>query len=347
MNALLQEASKEGASDVHICVGISPRFRIHGELKPTHFPKMTASDTLEILLGLMTPEQREQFEREGEIDLSVSIPRAGRYRVNAYKQRGSITVSLRIVDMQIPDPKALQIPEEVMSLCDSPRGLILITGPSGCGKSTVIASMIDRINSTRACNIITLEDPIEYLHPHKMSIVNQREIGLDANDYQSAVSAALRQDPDVLHIGQLSQAEVAGLSLMAAETGRLVFTSMYSQGAVETVGNFIDLFPEQRRQSARNRMANALKATVSRQLIPSVDGDRVPVYEILLVDNQIREQIRQGNIYGLNALMSRGHDKGMVTMDEALEKLFREGKISQEEAIRAALDQEAMALRIS
>src|SRR5574344_2003016 len=180
---LLKYAASQDASDVHISVGASPKIRVHGDLITTNFPKMMPADTLEMLLNLVNAEQRDTFEREGGIDISVSIPDAGRFRVNAYKQRGSITLALRIVDMEIPDPSALSIPDKVMELCTRHRGLILVTGPSGSGKSTVMAAMIDRINSTRACNIITLEDPIEYLHSHKMSVVNQREIGLDVNSY--------------------------------------------------------------------------------------------------------------------------------------------------------------------
>ncbi len=340
--ALLHQASVEHASDVHISVGAFPKFRIHGELVNTNFPRMTPSDTLEVLLNLMNPEQREKFDEDGEIDLSVSIPEAGRFRVNAYKQRGSISLTLRLVDMEIPDAETLNIPKEVMDLCTEKRGLILVTGPSGSGKSTVIASMVDRINATRACNIITLEDPIEYLHSHKMSIVNQREIGLDVKDYETAMAAALRQDPDVLEISQLTNSTEVRQALMAAETGRLVFSSMYTLSAVETVENLIDLFPEQQRIQGRNRIANALKATISRQLLVTTDGERIPAYEILLVDNQVREIIRHGDIYTLFELMKKNHDKGMITMDESVLELYRKGLIPRNEALQAASDQEAL-----
>ncbi len=340
--ALLHQASEEHASDVHISVGASPKFRIHGELVNTNFSRMTPSDTLEVMLNLMNPEQREQFEENGEIDLSVSIPDVGRFRVNAYKQRGSISLTLRLVDMKIPDADTLCIPPEVMDLCSEKRGLVLVTGPSGSGKSTVIASMVDRINATRSCNILTLEDPIEYLHAHKMSIVNQREIGLDVKDYETAMAAVLRQDPDVLEISQITNANEVRQTLMAAETGRLVFTSMYTMSAVETIENLIDLFPQQQRMLARNRIANALKATVSRQLLTTTDGGRIPAYEILLVDNKIREIIRHGDIYSLFDVMKNSHSKGMITMDESVYKLFKQGAISRAEAVQAAVDQEEM-----
>lgn len=343
---LLKQASGQDASDVHISVGVSPRFRIHGELVSTNFQKMTPSDTLEILLNLMNHEQREIFEEEGEIDLSVSIPKAGRYRVNAYKQRGSITLALRLVDMEIPDAKTLQIPDEVMNLCNEKRGLIMVTGPSGSGKSTVLASLIDRINRTRACNIITLEDPIEYLHQHKLSMVNQREVGLDAKKYETALASALKQDPDVLQISSPNTEEQATMMLMAAETGRLVFSSMYSMSAVETIENLIDLYPESRRIPARNRIANSLKAIVSRQLLTSTDGSRIPAYEIMIVDNKIRDIIRSGDIYMVNERIIAGKARGMITMDDSLYRLCKEGKISRLEAIQAARDQENMDTRL-
>ena len=343
---LLKQAAGQDASDVHISVGVSPRFRIHGELVATNFQKMTPSDTLEILLNLMNHEQREIFEEEGEIDLSVSIPKAGRYRVNAYKQRGSITLALRLVDMEIPDAASLHIPDEVMNLCNEKRGLIIVTGPSGSGKSTVIASLIDRINKTRACNIITLEDPIEYLHQHNMSMVNQREIGLDAKKYETALASALKQDPDVLQIGNPKNEEQATQMLMAAETGRLVFSSMYSMSAVETIENLIDIYPESRRVPARNRLANSLKAIVSRQLLISTDGVRIPAYEVMIVDNKIRDIIRSGDIYQVEDCIIAGKNRGMITMDDYLFKLCKEGRISRAEAVSAARDQENMASRI-
>ncbi|MCR4891990.1 MAG: PilT/PilU family type 4a pilus ATPase [Lachnospiraceae bacterium] len=342
LKELLRQASNQGASDVHISAGTAPRFRIHGRLIPSNFPKMTSSDTLEILLSLMNPEKREQFEKEGGIDLSVSIPDTGRYRVNAYKQRGSISLSLRVVDMVIPDTAFLQIPDVVTSLCQEKRGLVFVTGPSGSGKSTVLASLINEINLTRACNIITLEDPIEYLHSHRESMVNQREIGLDASDYPSALTAALREDPDVLQVSRLESMEEIFLVIQAAEAGRLVFSSMYTLSAAETVENLLNLFREDRRSYAANRVANALKATVTRQLIPSLDGDRVPAYEILIVDNEVRDLIRKGRTGEISAYLSRNHDRGMITMDESILSLLRQGKIREEDALQAAADPEQM-----
>ncbi|MBQ7724995.1 MAG: PilT/PilU family type 4a pilus ATPase [Lachnospiraceae bacterium] len=342
INTLIKEASEKNASDIHITVGAPPRFRIQGELVQTNFPKMTPGDTLEVLLNLMTPEQRDTFERKGDIDISVSVKNSGRFRVNAYKQRGMITITMRLVDMEIPDARSLKLPDEVMKLCDERKGLILVTGPSGSGKSTVIASLIDWINSTRACNIITLENPIEYIHSSKMSIVNQREIGIDAVDYHSAISSALKQDPDVLDIGEIGDENEASLTLLAAETGRLVFSNFYTMSAVDTIGAFIDLFPEERRRRAGNRLASVLRATVSRQLIPSSEGNLIPAYEILIADNAVREMIREGKIRDIAAYMENNTDKGLITMDQYIYRLYKDGLISGEEALKSACDRESM-----
>ena len=342
INTLIREASARNASDIHITVGAPPRFRIQGELVQTNFPKMTPGDTLEVLLNLMTPEQRDTFERKGDIDISVSVKDSGRFRVNAYKQRGMITITMRLVDMEIPDARSLKLPDEVMKLCDERKGLILVTGPSGSGKSTVIASLIDWINSTRACNIITLENPIEYIHSSKMSIVNQREIGIDAVDYHSAISSALKQDPDVLDIGEIGDENEASLTLLAAETGRLVFSNFYTMSAVDTIGAFIDLFPEERRRRAGNRLASVLRATVSRQLIPSSEGNLIPAYEILIADNAVREMIREGKIRDIAAYMDNNTDKGLITMDQYIYRLYKDGLISGEEALKSACDRESM-----
>lgn len=348
LSELLRLASEEKASDVHITVGVSPKIRVHGKLKSTNFPKMTTADTLEVLLGIVNPEQRETFEETGEIDLSVSIPNVGRYRVNAYKQRSSIALAFRLVDMEIPEAQELKIPEEILQLCAKKRGMILVSGPSGSGKSTVLAAMIDRINTTREAHIITLEDPIEYLHQHKMSMVNQREVGLDTKSYEKALRAALREDPDVLQIGELNDAASLSIAMTAAETGRLVFSSAYTVGAVETIESLIDMFPLHQQKQARTRLANVLRAVVCRQLPTSADGkERIPAYEILLANNQVKEYIRAGKYQEIEKVMSTENELGMVTMDDYLTELLSKGKIDKTTAIQFAKDQESMAERLS
>lgn len=345
MNELLKTALKEGATDIHITVGAAPKFRIHGRLQTSRFPKPTASETLGILLDIMNPEQREQFERDGEIDLSITIPKAGRCRVNAYRQKNCIALSFRVVDMEIPDARELGIPECVMELCDVKNGLVLVTGPAGSGKSTVLAAMVDKINSTKEMNIITLEDPIEYLHQHKLSHVNQREIGRDTQSYHKAVTAALREDPDVIEIGELSDSESVFTAMRAAESGRLVMSSMYTTGAVETVETLINMFPQERQKYARMKLAEVLRAVITRQLVPNADDSaRVPAYEILLVTKHVRNYIREGQYDKLTDIMSTEREKGMITMDECLTELYREGKISKESALRYARNPETVAV---
>ena len=345
MNELLRTALKEGATDIHITVGAAPKFRIHGRLQTSRFPKPTASETLGILLDIMNPEQREQFERDGEIDLSITIPKTGRCRVNAYRQKNCIALAFRVVDMEIPDARELGIPECVMGLCDVKSGLVLVTGPAGSGKSTVLAAMVDKINSTKEMNIITLEDPIEYLHQHKLSHVNQREIGRDTQSYHKAVTAALREDPDVIEIGELSDGESVFTAMRAAESGRLVMSSMYTTGAVETVETLINMFPQERQKYARIKLAEVLRAVITRQLVPNADDSaRVPAYEILLVTKHVRNYIREGQYDKLTDIMSTEKEKGMVTMDECLTELYHEGKISKESALRYARNPETVAV---
>ncbi len=346
IKALILEATERKASDIHICAGESPRFRINGELLPGGHGKLTPGDTLEVLCFLMDPVQRSIFEEKKEIDLSVSIPDCGRLRVNAYRQRGLISITLRLVDSVIPDALSLGIPENVLALCEEKRGLILITGPSGSGKSTVTASMIDRINAERACNIITLDNPIEFIFENKKAIVNQREIGVDTLDLKTALESCLRQDPDVIGLGSINSEEGAEAAIMAAETGRLVFSSLYTTGAARTIDYLIDMFPEQKRRQAANRLSNVLTAVLSRQLIRSGEGELVPAYEVLLADNTVREMIRENRTNELKAYMEENKEKGLSTMDSSIYRLCKEAVIKEDDAVQFASDRESMAERL-
>lgn len=347
LRALLKYAADEQASDVHICVGVSPRIRVHGKLRATNFPKMTSSDTLEVFLGIVTPEQRERFDKAGELDMSVSIPQSGRYRVNAYKQRGSISLAFRLVDMVIPDANALMIPECVMKLCKRERGLVVVSGPAGSGKSTLLAALIDDINTNRECNIVTLEDPVEYLHQHKQSMVNQREIGLDTESYSKGLAAALREDPDVIQVGTLANSDTASKAIMAAQTGRLVFTSMYTAGIVETLEAMTSLYPRFQQDQARCNIASCLSAIVTRQLCEGTDqGKRVPAYGILLVNKTVRKLIKAGNYDGVLEVVKKSRSSGMITMDDSLIELALGRSITPFSAIANAQDPEYVAKTI-
>ena len=346
MAFLIKEARNRGASDIHISAGAPPAFRINGELLSSGLKETTPGDTLEVLLQFMNPNERQVFEEKKEIDLSVSIPEAGRFRVNAYRQRGLITISLRIVDSTIPEAEALNIPPEVIKLCEARRGLILITGPSGSGRSTVTASLVNRINSDRPCNIITLENPIEYIYSNKKAIVNQREIGVDAEDTLSALNSALRQDPDVIASGMINSEEEIEAAIKAAETGRLVFSSLFTMGAVQTIEFLIDVFPAQKRKQAAIRLSNVLRAVISRQLLRSKANELVPAYEILISDNQVKEMIRGNRIGEIREYMEKNADKGLITMDDSVFALYEKAVISREEAVEAAFDQEKMEERV-
>ncbi|MCR5627667.1 MAG: PilT/PilU family type 4a pilus ATPase [Lachnospiraceae bacterium] len=342
LNDVLREAREKRASDIHFSVGTPPKFRIHGSLVESNFHTISPSDTLELLVGFMTHEQREYFEEFGQIELSVSVSDFGRLRVNAYKQKGTITIALRLVNKDIPDAEAFDIPESVLELCDQKKGLVIIAGPSGAGKSSLLAALTDRVNTNRNCNIITLEDPIEFIHENKKSTVNQREIGLDSKDYPTAMKSALRSDPDVLTLSRLRDSEVASLVLTAAETGRLVFVSMSANNTVEALGSFLEIFPMQERVMARYRLSDVLKAVVCRQLLHTTAGESVPAYELFFNKGVSKGLIREGDIMKITSFIAQNTQDGMLTMDQCLIAMCLSGAITASDAKSGAQNQEAV-----
>ena len=340
---IMHAASDAGSSDVHITVGIPPKMRVNGTLITMDYPKMSPQDTLAITYSIMSDAQRERFQEKGEYDMSFSIPELGRYRVNAYKQRGSAALALRLVGTKIPSPEVLGVPESVISLYDRKRGLILVTGPTGSGKSTTLAAIIDKINNKRDAHVITLEDPIEYLHQHKMAMVNQREIGLDSQSYANALRAALREDPDVILVGEMRDFETISVAITAAETGHLVLSTLHTIGAASTVDRVIDVFPPHQQQQIRVQFANVVEAVVSQQLIPTIDGDgRVAAFEVMHANHAVRNLIREGKSHQLATVMQTNRKMGMITMDDAIAQLFYEGKIDREMAVQYAQDPDGM-----
>ena len=340
---MLRIAKDAGASDLHITVGVPPKMRVNGKLITMDFPKMLPADTAQLLPEIMNEKQRMLFEEKGEHDMSFSIPNMGRYRVNAYKQRGSVAIALRLVDTQVPAPEVLGVPRSVIDLYQKKRGLILVTGPTGSGKSTTLAAIIDKINNNRECHVITLEDPIEYLHQHKMSMVNQREIGLDSQSYANALRAALREDPDVILVGEMRDFETISVAITAAETGHLVLSTLHTIGAASTVDRVIDVFPPHQQQQIRVQFANVLEAVVSQQLIPKVDGmGRVAAFEVLHANHAVRNLIREGKSHQLMSVMQTNRKMGMIAMDEAIQQLYYDGKISRDMAIQFAQDADGM-----
>ncbi|MBQ4537924.1 MAG: type IV pilus twitching motility protein PilT [Lachnospiraceae bacterium] len=348
IETILECALDAGASDIHLTVGVPPKMRVHGALIDMPFPVLTGDDTLDMSLRVMqTQVQRDNFEERGELDLSFTIPGFGRYRVNVFKQRGSVAMALRVVTTEIPHHETLGIPDSVVNLYQRKRGLILVTGPTGSGKSTTLASLIDKINDHRDAHIITLEDPIEYLHKHKMSIVNQREVGMDTHSYANALRAALREDPDVILVGEMRDLETISIAVRAAETGHLVLSTLHTIGAASTVDRIIDVYPPHQQQQIRIQLANVLEAVISQQLIPTADGlGRVAAFEVMHATYPARNLIRENKSYQLPNVMQTGRSLGMITMDDSILQLYIDGVIDRDMAVQFAQDPEKMHQKI-
>lgn len=340
---ILAKAADAGASDIHITVGIPPKMRIGGRLEALPYGSLTAEDTMDMARRIMSEEQMRRFEERGEYDMSFSIPGHGRYRVNAFRRQGVTAMAFRTVSTVIPSPEELGVPGSIIDLYERKRGLVLVTGPTGSGKSTTLAAIIDKVNNCRGAHIITLEDPIEYLHTHKMSMVNQREIGQDTQSYANALRAALREDPDVILVGEMRDYETISVAVTAAETGHLVLSTLHTIGAASTVDRVIDVFPPHQQQQIRVQLANVLEAIISQQLIPRADGrGRVAAFEVLHVNMAIRNLIREGKTHQIPSIMQTNRKLGMVTMDESIIRLMQQGMITRQEAISFAVDPGAM-----
>lgn len=345
---ILRTANEAKASDVHITVGIPPKMRVNGKLITMDYPLMMQADTDAVAADIMTDSQFKTFKERGELDLSFSINEVGRYRVNAYSQRGSSALAFRLVGTEIPSPEVLGVPESVVNLYERKRGLILVTGPTGSGKSTTLAAIIDKVNNNRAAHVITLEDPIEYLHNHKMSMVNQREIGMDTQSYDNALRAALREDPDVVLVGEMRDYETISIAITAAETGHLVLSTLHTIGAASTVDRVIDVFPPHQQQQIRVQFANVLEAVISQQLIPTRDGmGRVAAFEVMHANHAVRNLIREGKSHQLVSVMQTNRKMGMITMDESISQLYFEGKIGRDMAVQFAVDPDNMLNKIN
>ena len=335
---LLITAKENKASDVHITVGLPPKMRINGILVDMDYPRLLPPDTEAVISTMMSDKRLQQFEELGEIDFSYSIPQIGRYRVNVFHQRGSMAASIRLVSTKIPLPEELGIPKSVVDLYQKKRGLVLVTGPTGSGKSTTLASIIDRINSMREVHVITLEDPIEYLHNHKKAMVNQREVGLDTHSYSNALRAALREDPDVILVGEMRDLETISTAITAAETGHLVLSTLHTTGAAKTVDRIIDVCPVQAQNQIRIQLAGVLKGVVTQCLVPLIDGGRIAATEVLTGTDAVLSQIREGKTHQLGSVMQSGAAAGMHTLDYDLAKLVARGLIEKKTALKYAQD---------
>ncbi|MCM1307663.1 MAG: type IV pilus twitching motility protein PilT [Butyrivibrio sp.] len=340
---LLQIGKENKASDVHITVGIPPRMRVSGGLVTMDYPRLMPPDTDNMIKDIMNERQIEMLNEKGEVDFSFSIPALGRYRVNVFRQRGSLAAAIRLVGTQIPKPEELGLPRSVIELARKKRGLVLVTGPTGSGKSTTLASLIDRINEITSAHVITLEDPIEYLHHHKKSMVNQREIGLDSMSYANALRAALREDPDVILVGEMRDLETISTAITAAETGHLVFSTLHTIGASSTIDRIIDVFPPHQQQQIRVQLSMVLESVISQQLIPTVDRQRrVAAFEVMHMTNAIKNLIRESKTFQIDSMIQTSRKVGMITMDDALYELAGRGEITREVAVSFAQDQPAL-----
>ncbi len=340
---LMDETIERGASDLHIAVGIPPMIRVNGKLEYLSNEVYSVEDTQNITKAIMSEEQFKTLNEKGEVDYSYSNVGKGRFRINAYKQRGSYSIACRLVKFQVPSLEELHLPEVTRKFAKFNKGLVLVTGSSGSGKTTTIASLVDIINHERNSHIITLEDPIEYLHRHDKSMVNQREIGNDTADYTSGLRAALRQDPDIIVIGDIHDLETLSLALVAAETGLLVISSMHTVGAAKTIERIIDMFPPHQQQQARVQLSTVLRGIISQQLIPSQDDEgRIPAVEVMLSNLAIQNLIRESKIDQINTAIQMNGKEGMTTMDAYLVDLLNRGKISKDHTMFYSMDQENM-----
>jgi twitching motility protein PilT len=329
---VLLEVINRRASDLHITAGAPPMVRVRGRLAPIDgYPVLTPTDTREIVYSILSNAQRQKFENNWQLDFAYQIPGTARFRVNAYFQRAAIGAAFRLIPFDVVPFETLGLPPVVAEFSKRPRGLVLVTGPTGSGKSTTLASLIDLINASREEHIMTIEDPIEFLHQHKKCIVNQRELGSDATSFGDALKAALRQDPDVILVGEMRDLETIGTAITAAETGHLVFATLHTQDTPQTIDRIIDVFPPQQQGQVRAQLSVALQGIMTQMLLPTADGaGRCVVTEVLVPTPAVRNLIREGKSHQIYSVLQTGGSHGMQTMDAALAQLVRAGKVTRQ-----------------
>lgn len=353
IEAILQKAIEMDAADIFIIAGLPITFKCHGhQERMTGFgdlPDRLLEDSISVLVDeiyTISRRSRANLEKGIDDDFSFSLSRLGRFRVNVFRQRGSLAAVIRVIHFGLPDPARLGIPENVLSLADNKKGLVLITGAAGTGKSTTLACMIDRINKSRDCHIITMEDPIEYIHRHDKSIVTQREISIDTPGYLESLRSALRESPDVILLGEMRDYDTISSAITAAETGVLLFSTLHTSSAANTINRILDVFPANQQQQVKIQLAQILKGVVCQQLVPGIDGGQIPVFEVLKSTTAIQNMIREDKLHQLDSAMHAGAADGMCTMDGSLLKLFREGRISKATALVSCVHYENMVKRV-
>lgn len=348
IDTILKNAANVKASDIHITTGLEPTLRIHGKLNKLGNTPIRSEDVNSFVRHVLKNKDIETLEAKGEVDLSYSIPNLARFRVNVFRQKGNYAMVFRVIASKVPTMEELQLPTQILThLAKKQRGLVLITGPTGSGKSTTLATMIDYINSTTGRHIITIEDPIEYLHGHKLSIVNQREIGSDTHSFASALRAALREDPDVILVGEMRDPETISIALTAAETGHLVLSTLHTVGAAKTMDRIIDSFPTAQQQQIKSQLATVIEGIVSQQLIPRVDGrGAIAALEIMTATTAIRNLIREEKTYQIQSVIQTSAKEGMKTMDSELLTYYQKGIIDAKNLARYAIDSEYLRTQV-
>ena len=338
---VLKEVLDRGASDLHLSVGVPPTLRVSGRLEAMDYPVITANDSRDLVYSVLTQDQRQRLETDWELDFSYSVPGRARFRVNAYFQRDSLGAAFRLIPIEIRSVEELGLPKVLHELAAKPRGFVLVTGPTGSGKSTTLAAMVDEINRTRCEHIMTIEDPIEFLHRHQSCVVNQREVGSDTKSFNRALKSVLRQDPDIILVGELRDLETIQTALTAAETGHLVLATLHTQDAPQTIDRLIDVFPPHQQDQIRVQIASTIQGIVSQQLLPTRDGrGRCVACEVLVPTPAVRNLIREGKTHQIYTVMQTGTKFGMQTMDAALADLVRRRLITRELAERQSSNPE-------
>ncbi len=338
---VLMKAEKLRASDIHFTVGKPPVLRVRGDLISAGEEKLTPPEVEEICNLLMSDINKITFETDGEVDFSWSVPQLNRYRVNVYRQRSSCAAALRMINAKIPTFEEMRLPEIFKDLAMKPRGLVLVTGPTGSGKTTTLAAMTGYINKNKKCHILTIEEPIEYMHRHDKSLVNQREVGGDTHSFAKALRSALREDPDVILVGEMRDLETISTAISASETGHFVMSTLHTTTAAQTVDRIIDAFPPYQQQQMRSQLSTILEGIICQQLIRTVDGTEiVPAFEILLVNDAVRNLIREGKTHQIDTILQTNIKKGMMPMDYSLAQLAKKHVISMEDAIARCVDRE-------
>jgi len=340
---LLMEMVQRGSSDVHICVGVPPIIRVDGQLMALNYEKINPMQTQRMLYDILSDEQIQRFEESWELDFSYSLRNVSRFRVNIFKDKGTVAAAFRLIPMKIPTIRELGLPLVLETITRRPRGLVLVTGPTGSGKSTSLAAMVNQINTERSVHVITIEDPIEYLHQHRFSIINQREIGQDTKEFANALRAALREDPDVILVGEMRDLETMSNAIRAAETGHLVFATLHTNSAASTVDRVVDSFPASQQEQIRLMLSNSLEAVLCQQLLPRAGmPGRVCCMEIMIATPAIRNLIREAKSHQLTSIIQTSANVGMQTMDQHLRDLYQKGIITYDEAMARAMSQEEL-----